>query len=567
MFVTVDAKRQLQAIDVATGALLATVAIPLSVSGEPPLELTISPDGSTVYVFAPQNYLSSLLMAVDTSTYQITKIVNLAPNFSVGPILISPDGTRLYFEIGLTDDSIEVVDTATLAPTGQILVNEYPGGLTVTPSGLILVTGTNDLFVIDPVAGTVINRFTLPNSASPAAVISSPDSTIAYIRFGTSILAVSISTGATLFTAPINYAPTAFAISPDGKILYSTNYASSNGAASVSAFQIASKTYKTVPQLGPLTNLSLSNGSLYVLNADQSAIVSVDVASDEVTHATIAGVGINSVAVAPSTGNVWASSYAFTVSGDILILNQATERLRFIAGPSGALSFSPGGTFLYVTGPGGLLVYDVATTTLIAREPAPNLETYGQAIPSPDGRFVYVPVSFVSGGPNTPGAETFDPGVVRVFDTGDFHAVANFNVPLDLGAVAVTPDGSTLVVTSDDGFVFLISTMTGKVTGAIRLTPLTGLLDDVALSADGSTAYVVDAVNNVLLVADLATATQTATIPVGLSPTVVALTPDGTEAWVATAAGLQIVDLATAQVSSPVKLPGTPSAIAFGQAR
>src|SRR5262249_25911488 len=46
LFVTVDQKRQLQVISLATGALLATVPVPIGVSGEPPLELAINPDGS-----------------------------------------------------------------------------------------------------------------------------------------------------------------------------------------------------------------------------------------------------------------------------------------------------------------------------------------------------------------------------------------------------------------------------------------------------------------------------------------------------------------------------------------
>ncbi len=96
MFVTVDNKRELQAIATATGTILARVPVPIGVSGTPPLELTISPDGTTVYVFAPQDRPSSLLMAVDTTTYLVTHVVNLPANQSLGPLLISPDGTQLY---------------------------------------------------------------------------------------------------------------------------------------------------------------------------------------------------------------------------------------------------------------------------------------------------------------------------------------------------------------------------------------------------------------------------------------------------------------------------------------
>ena len=139
-----------------------------------------------------------------------------------------------------------MIDAATLALTGQIPVNQSPSGLAVTPSGLILMTdSSNELLVIDPRVSAIVNRFPLPaGSALPAAVISSPDSQ--------------------------------FAISPDGKELYSLDL-STNGAAGVSEFQIQTQTtVKTIPQLGPLSALALSKDgtALYVVNADISAISS-----------------------------------------------------------------------------------------------------------------------------------------------------------------------------------------------------------------------------------------------------------------------------------------------------
>lgn len=117
MFITVDNKRELQAIATATGTILATVPVPIGVPGEPLLDLAISPDGSHVYVFAPQDEPDSLLMAVNTTTYQVTASQNLPFNESVGPLLVSPDGKRPYFELGLVNQYIQAVDAATLAPT------------------------------------------------------------------------------------------------------------------------------------------------------------------------------------------------------------------------------------------------------------------------------------------------------------------------------------------------------------------------------------------------------------------------------------------------------------------
>jgi YVTN family beta-propeller protein len=567
MFVTVDYKSQLEVIATATGTILATVPVPVGVSGEAPLELAIGPDGSRVYVFAPQARPNPYLVAIDTTTYKVAQEANVSNGGSLGPLLVSPDGSQLYYEVGYANEYIQVVDAISLAPLKQIPVNGFPSDLAVTPSGLILMTDSNNqLLVINPKSSSV-NVFPLPNDnqGTPGVVISSPDSTTAYISFAAqSILAVNIATGATVFDAPINYVPTGFAISPDGTSLYSTNLSSAQ-AWSLSEFQIPTQeTVKTIRQLGPISALALTKDgqSLYVLNANESAIATVDVASQKLTHLVLGSVEINSLAIPPGGTTVWASQYGFGLGGDILFLNPATEQLKYKVGYAGALAFSPSGTVVYVANPGAVTALDVATLTPIGTAYVGQLTNIGQAIPSPDGTRLYISASFVSGVSN--GAVVLAPGEILVLDTSTFKYTAAFSVSDGMGAMALTPDGSTLVYTANGGRVHLLSTATNKITATIHLTPANGLLNGLALSPDGSTAYVADAENNLLIVADLTTQTQLASIAVGDGPSPVVISPDGSEAWVATLAGLEIVNTSTGLVSGPVRLPGEPSAIVFG---
>jgi YVTN family beta-propeller protein len=568
MFVTVDQKHELQVIATSTGTILARVPVPLSVSGAPPLELVISPDGSHVYVFTPQDILNSHLLAIDTTTYRVTQTSTVPYSGSLGPLLISPDGSKLYFEVGYANEYLQVIDAITLKPLTKIPVNVIPTDLAVTPSGLILMTDTNDeLLVIDPQSSAVVNRFALPNGSLdiPGVLTSSPDSTTAYISYAAkSILALNIATGATVFDAPISYVPTQFAISPDGSSLYSSNL-SGAGAWSLAEFQISTQKEVTKRrQLGPISAVALTSDgqSLYVLNADESAIAAVDVASQEVTHVTLGGVGINSLAIPPGGNTVWASQYAFQRGGDILFLNPATEQVTHKVGHAGALAFSPDGTVVYLANPGVVTALDVASLTPIGSAHAGQLTNIGQAISSPDGTRLYISVSFVSGIASD-GTVLLAPGEIRVLDTSTFKYIKRIYVPDGIGALALTPDGSTLVYTANRGRVHLLSTATYKITATMHLTPANGLLNGLALSPDGSTAYVADAENNLLLVANTPTQTQLASIPVGVSPSTVVVTPGGSEVWVATLAGLDIVNATTSQLSGSVKLPGTPSAIAF----
>jgi YVTN family beta-propeller protein len=564
MFVTEDNQPQLQVIATATGTILATIPVPIGVSGEPPLELALSPNGKYAYVFAPQDRPNALLLAVDTTTYQVTQTANLASVGSLGPLLISPDGSQLYFEVGYASEYIQVIDAATLTPLAQIPVNKYPTDLAVTPSGLILMTdSSNELLVIDPKSSSV-NVFPLAddNQGTPGVVISSPDSTTAYISqpLG-SILAVDIATGATLFNAPIDYTPTHFAISPDGTSLYSTNL--SNGDAwSLSEFRIATqKAVKTIRQLGPISGLAIAQDgeSLYVLNADQSAIATVNVASQKLTQVVLGGVGINSLALRPGGASVWASQYAFGLGGDILALNPATGQLQYKVGYSGALAFGPNGSVVYVANPGAVTALDVASLTPVGRAYVGQLTNIDQVIPSPDGTRLYISASFVSGISSE--QELLAPGEILVLDTSTFKYTAAISVSDGMGVMALTPDGSTLVYTANYGRVHLISTATNKTTGTIHLVPANGLFNGLALSPDGSTAYVVDGENNLLLIVNLATQIQQGSIAVGLGPAPVVISPDGSQAWLVTLSGLEIVDLAAREVSGTVRLPGTASAI------
>jgi YVTN family beta-propeller protein len=565
MFVTVDAKSELQVIATATGAVLATVPVPVGVSGEPPLQIVISPNGAYVYILAPQARPSPLLVKVDATTYKVTQTATVSG--SQGPLLISPDGSELYFEVGYANEVIQVIGTATLAPVKSIPVNsDYPAGLAVTPSGLILMTDTNNqLLVVNPQSSTV-NTLTLPGTLGTAGnVISSPDSTTAYIGFATGdLLAVNISTGAILFEVAVKAVPTNFAISPDGTTLYSSNLVGTYGW-SLSEFQIPTQTTATtVRQLGPISAIALTKDgqSLYVLNANNSAIATVDVASQKPTRITLASVGIDSLAIPPGGSTVWASDYAYAFTDDLVFLNPSSGAVNFVVGIGGALAFSPNGTVLYAYNPGALTAYDAATLSPLAQAPAGQLTNIGQVIPSPDGKRLYMSVTYVSGVPNNP--VVFTQGEIRVLDAATLKYTGAFNVALGMGAMALTPDGSTLLFTSNAGRVYSVSTTTFELTGTIKLQPANGLLSALAVSPNGTTAYVADSVNNLLMAAELSTQTQTATISVGAYPSPIAITPDGTHAWVATLSGLDVVDVTTGEVGT-IALPGEPSAIVFAQ--
>ena len=92
--------------------------------------------------------------------------------------------------------------------------------------------------------------------------------------------------------------------------------------------------------------------------------------------------------------------------------------------------------------------------------------------------------------------------------------------------MAVSQDGTqAYVINASDGTISVISTATATI-------PVGNLPDGVAVSPDGTLAYVINAGDGTVSVISTATSTVTATIPVGNFPAGVAVTPDGTLAYI-----------------------------------
>ncbi len=107
-----------------------------------------------------------------------------------------------------------------------------------------------------------------------------------------------------------------------------------------------------------------------------------------------------------------------------------------------------------------------------------------------------------------------------------------------------------------------IELTTGALGGALPF-PGEGEPNAVAITPDGTTAYVVDQFGEGILPIDVATNTPGAEIPTGLEPTAIAIAPDGSSAYVADRAGFLLkVDLASSTVVGTIPLGGEPKGVA-----
>jgi YVTN family beta-propeller protein len=297
----------------------------------------------------------------------------------------------------------------------------------------------------------------------------------------------------------------------------------------------------------------------YVALASNGEIAKIDVNTDTILS-FISGIDTTEgVAVTPDGSQVFGAE---TGQYDVVAYNTATAKSTSIevgAYPQD-VAVSPDGSTVYATvtagdtGPGGsdvVAAISTATDTVtgdIKVGPAPR-----QVVFSPDGKYAYV---------------TTESGVTFV-STAASSAVRRIHLP-DPQGIAVSPDGSTLYVTSPaTDTVFVISTATGRVTGAIRVgaEPYA-----VALSPDGSTAYVADMNADAVSVVSTATGQVTATVAVGHLPGSIAVTPDDSQVWVGNIldGNITVINPATNTVAGTISggtgtatLDGQPLGIAF----
>jgi len=214
------------------------------------------------------------------------------------------------------------------------------------------------------------------------------------------------------------------------------------------------------------------------------------------------------------------------------------------------------GPFAYVTNrfSKNVSVIDVSSNTVVAtifvgRNP------WGIAI-TPDGTKAYV-VNQVS--------DIQVSGIVRVIDVASNAVIDSLgpvgSQPLD---IAITPDGSTAYTTSS------ISSQMGRIelaTGTISSLGI-GTTFLLAITPDGTMGYASDAGSDHVLVFDVASNKALAPIPVGRGPCGIAITPDGTRAYVvnnrATPGTVSVIDLTSnAVVESPIPVGNFPCNIAI----
>ncbi len=171
--------------------------------------------------------------------------------------------------------------------------------------------------------------------------------------------------------------------------------------------------------------------------------------------------------------------------------------------------------------------------------PAPTLPASGPAVAYVVGEDTVTPMSTAADKPGKP-----------------------ITVAADAGVIAITPDGKTIYVASDNSdTVTPITTATGRVGRPIKVGSFP---DGLAIAPDGTTLYVANIGSNTVTAINTATNTVIKAIKVGIRPREIVITPDGRTAYVVNQGNFPVGSGTVTPITVATNQPGKPITVGNG---
>lgn len=149
-----------------------------------PLNLTVSKDGSTLYVVAED---ANSLLSVSLTDKKVVSSVRVGDK--PHSVVLSPDGSKAYVT-NQWSDNISVVDLSVNMVSETIKTGSGPAGIALGTDGKILYavnSYSNDVSIFDLVKGEEINRPSAGNN--PTGIQISPDGRTVYVTSRRALIA------------------------------------------------------------------------------------------------------------------------------------------------------------------------------------------------------------------------------------------------------------------------------------------------------------------------------------------------------------------------------------------
>jgi WD40 repeat protein len=549
--------------------------------------IAVNPRSGVVYAGYISSENQTLRIAeINPTTLAVIKDVGVSSFFD-GPLLVSPDGKRIYLE---DDGSINVYSTATMTqiasiPGPDLLIGVSPDSSTIYAGSGENGYPMNSLFFIDAqifkITQTVSVRGYL-DDYYPAGAIST-DGTQLFINLGTSILTVNVSTLAMQNTPmPGNDQIAGIVASANGTV-YVLTYTNSGYA----ALLFSPESYSFTSQFELLASASVTaslTGSQLYLTIDSSPL--------SVPGPEPSGTIVRTALTGDTTGTEEPAG-SYDPVDNLVFLPDSYDAIEILSGSTlqlkGFIPLAALGPNLYSNGAGYVAAFPLIDGDTTAQGQIVQFDPVSQTVtgtialrmPSADndgeflqiatrGRFLYAPYyefdnqcllsCDAKSPPAAKKASSTNGSGVAVIDTDTFELVANFPVNFDSKAGFVIPAGgdsgylSALVGNTNE--LIQVNLATGAQVNAVPLAD-TGFL---VASPDGSRLYLNS--GSAIEVIDVQSLSVVNSAP--LTYNGISITPDGQYLYCNADAEVDIVSTSTLEVvtvipsQTGITTPGVP---------
>jgi YVTN family beta-propeller protein len=300
-------------------------------------------------------------------------------------------------------------------------------------------------------------------------------------------------------------------------------------------------------------------------SADQVAVV--DIATNAVVGSIPVGSTPQRLAISPDGSRLYVSNAGNPNSFSVVDTTLQTVIATLVRGSVGGAAVTPDGSRAYIafgnsgTGtPPTVQVLSTATNQVVSEIDASSLCGHNQPPPgepcqlgdvaiSPNGARAFVVVGNARGG---------GLGDLAVIDTATNTIIDTAPTGWSSMEVAMSPDGSRAYVANQGNTVSVIDTVTITTVATVLLpSPTFNTPIGVVVSPDGARVYVMCVDGSSVAVIDSASNTVINGISVD-RPLLGAITSDGTDLYVTTPTGLSVIDTSAGMVVAGVPL-GTPA--------
>ncbi len=521
-----------------------TALSPISV-GSGPDAIAVSPDDTRAYVV---NNPVGTVTPIDLTTNPPTALTAFNVGTTPVAIAISPDNTRAYVVNQNPNGSsfpgtVTPINLTTNPPTEltPITVGLLPDAIAITPDGTtayVVNYHSNDIQPITLATGKVGNPIVVNTGTSLKSISISPDGMHAFLSdgLGGDVVVISIPANATTnHIQNVGTNITDAVVSPNGTTAFASDLnndlvtefnpiTGTVGSQTPVGYQPGQMAYSQDGSLLGVIN-SAGDASCTPLFTNISSVTFINVSTGVADSPVCVGNGASAIAISTVPVVSSLSPDSGTVGGG------ATVEIN-------GSGFTPSSSVMFGSVPATSVTY-LSSTSLQVIVPA--------SLPSNTTASVHVTVTSTAGTSVTNSSDNFtygrpsayvvnqtDSTVTPIF-TEPTPGIAQTPIAVGSGPVnvAMSPDGSeAYVVSSVSGTVTPIDTSTDVAGPAIDVS--TGI-DSAVVSPDGTMAYVCDATGNNIYPIKLNTNPPLVLPPisVGNDPSSIVLSTDGDYAYVA----------------------------------